>query len=172
MKTEKKVLFYGAGEFAVLTYRHVENKCKLYGEPVAFIDGDIYKQGHTLLGLPIISLEEAKKMYGENFYIYVTANYSIAPDIIGFLLENNIMKERIINYEPVEKRAGCGIAEVCFSVETVGDMAEYFGCTKEGDNLIYTGSTNRWPIEWTKATMGDAIPLGLKFIRNISQKIS
>ena len=167
----KKVLFYGAGEYAALIFRHAKRKSAEYGEPLAFIDGDVYKQGHQLFGLDIVSWETAKERFGEDFYIYVTANTNTAPNIIGFLLENNIPEERIINYEPVEKRLGCGSAETYLGVRPVGDTISYFACTAAGDNLEYMGHANRWTTDWTKAADGESITQGINYVREMSKKI-
>lgn len=134
---QKKVLFYGAGQHAAIIYRHACKKSASYGEPTAFIDRDIYKQGHDLFGLPVISWEEAQQRYGDDFYIYVTGNEKAAPQIIGFLLESGVTQDRIINYEPVEKRLGCLAAEAFMSVRPVGNNVMFSNCNHTVDNLVY-----------------------------------
>jgi len=100
-----KVVFYGAGEHAMLTHKRTLDRigCR---EPVAFCDRDPNKHGKTFLGLPVMSFQDATERFGDTD-IYVTANERHAPDIIGYLLEDGVKPERIVNYEPVEKRRGC-----------------------------------------------------------------
>ena len=130
-----KVLFYGAGENALMTYRRAAQKSVLYGEPAAFIDRDINKHGHTLFSLPILSWEDAKKQYGNNFYIYITGNEKAGPEIIAFLLEQGIDPARIINYEPVEKRYGCWKTESYLFVRPFGDKVGYGTCGRTSESL-------------------------------------
>lgn len=118
----EKVVFYGAGEYAAMIFKQASSRVAPY-EVVAFADSDMHKQGQIYLGLPIMSWMDACKTFGD-VKVYVTANERIAPEIIGFLLENNVAPECIINYEPVEKRGGCAWAET------------YLGLQPEGDSII------------------------------------
>nr|WP_302665424.1 radical SAM protein [uncultured Agathobaculum sp.] len=118
-----------------MTYRHAVQKNALYGEPAAFIDRDIYKQGHTLFGLPIISWENVQKQYGNNFYIYITGNEKAGPEIIAFLMEQGIDPARIINYEPVEKRYGCWKTESYLFVRPFEDKVGYGTCGRPSESL-------------------------------------
>lgn len=171
MDGKKKVLFYGAGEHAAMIYRHAKRKSEPYGEPTAFIDRDIYKQGHDLFGLPVISWEDAQRLYGGDFYIYVTGNEKAAPDILGFLQEQGVPPERIINWEPVEKRIGCGYAEANLTIGSLGDKIRYFNCSAESENLIYREKL-RYVVEHTSAAQPSVICNAIDFVHKIAQKIS
>jgi hypothetical protein len=107
--SERKVVFYGAGENAEIKHKFTLSRI---GErqAIAFCDRAPYKQGKNFLGLPVMSFADAEKQFGD-FDVYVTANERSAPDIIGFLLENGVDHERILNYEPIEKRLGCATIE-------------------------------------------------------------
>ena len=99
------VIFYGAGVHALMIFK----RCSEEVAPrnvVAFCDRDTDKYNKKLFGLPIMSLEDAKSIYGE-FDIYVTAMEYSTPEIIAFLLERGVPESRIINYEPIERVRGC-----------------------------------------------------------------
>jgi len=117
-----KVVLYGAGEYAATMCKRAKAEVAPR-EVVAFVDGDCFKQGHTYLGLPVLSYADAIAKFG-NVDFYVTANERTAPEIIGFLLENGITPDRIVNYEPVEKRLGCPWVET------------YLGLQPEGGNIV------------------------------------
>jgi pyruvate-formate lyase-activating enzyme len=122
----RKLVFYGAGEDAEL--KHEFSLSRIGDrEPVAFCDRALHKQGKTFLGLPVMSFADARKQFGD-FDIYITANWQHAPNIIGFLLENGVNPERIVNYEPVEKRSGCAVIESWITLSFSGDHLEFTYC--------------------------------------------
>ena len=172
MDGKKKVLFYGAGEHAAMIYRHAARKSAAYGEPTAFIDRDIYKQRHDLFDLPVISWEDARKRYGDDFYIYVTGNEKAAPEILGFLQEQGVPKERVINWEPVEKRLGCAFAESYFLVEPIGGTIRYFNCNRNSDNLIYIKPEFKYIVEHSIAAHSDIIKRGVDHTRDVAEKVA
>jgi hypothetical protein len=127
----RKLVFYGAGEDAEL--KHEFSLSRIGDrEPVAFCDRALHKQGKTFLGLPVMSFADAEKQFG-NFDVYITANERNAPDIIGFLLENGACPERILNYEPVEKRSGCATIESWIYLLFSGDHLEFNYCSCGAD---------------------------------------
>lgn len=132
---KKKVLFYGAGQHAGLLYHHAMRKSAIYGDPIAFVDRDYWKQGHKLFGLPVLSWEDANKYIGDNAYVYVCSNERAAPEIMGFLIEQGVASDRIINYEPLEKRYGCWNAESIFNVLPTKDKICFTSCSREEDNM-------------------------------------
>jgi len=79
------------------------------------------------LGLPIMSWGDAVLRL-DDFDVFVTANELSVPDIIGTLLALGISEDRILNYEPVEKRMGCGFAETFLDIATYGDGLELYCC--------------------------------------------
>lgn len=172
---QKRVLFYGAGEHAALIYRHACRKSAPYGEPVAFIDRDPYKQGHELFRLPIISWEDAQKRYGEDFYIYITSNEKVTPEILGFLQESGITPERIINYEPVEKRMGCGVAEAFFSPRPIGNKMGFFACDTSASNLSFQSAGGELDVFYLcaeDAVRGANIHTAVKFMWERAERIA
>jgi MoaA/NifB/PqqE/SkfB family radical SAM enzyme len=153
----KKLVFYGAGEYAMLT--HKWTLARVAGrEPVAFCDGDPHKQGKKFLGLPVMSFAEAKKRFGD-LDVYVTANERNAPDIIGFLLETGVGPERILNYEPVEKRLGCSYLEALLLLQFNGSAVsvKICDCISEGGRARERPEFNIAPSEFTARTFGEAI---------------
>jgi pyruvate-formate lyase-activating enzyme len=122
----RKVVFYGAGENAEIRHKFT---LKRVGdrEPVAFCDRDPHKRGRPFLGLPVMSFAEATERFGV-FDIYVTVNERHAPDIIGYLLENGVQPERIINYEPVERRKGCTTLDSEMLLIFSKDHLEFYHC--------------------------------------------
>jgi pyruvate-formate lyase-activating enzyme len=122
----RKVVFYGAGENAELKHKFSLSRIG-EREVVAFCDRDSHKQGKNFLGLPVMSFVDAEKQFGD-FDVYVTANAQSAPNIIGFLLENGVALERIINYEPVEKRSGCAAIESRIFLIFSSDHLEFIYC--------------------------------------------
>ena len=58
LNNELPLLYYGAG-------RAAEFKIKSEGG-ICFVDRDVSKHGKTHSGLPVLSLDEAKKRYGVN----------------------------------------------------------------------------------------------------------
>jgi FlaA1/EpsC-like NDP-sugar epimerase len=51
--TAKRVLIVGAGDSAKQVVKEIHNSADLQFEPIGFVDDDITKHNHTLLGLPI-----------------------------------------------------------------------------------------------------------------------
>jgi len=132
---EQKVVFYGAGEHAAQVF-HSALKRVAPREVVAFVDGDIYKQGGTYFGLPVVSWVDANKQYGD-ISVYITADKITMPEIIGFLLESGVNPERIINYETVEKRLGCESIEAQLSICARDEGVISYACC----NIHLTGFT-------------------------------
>lgn len=169
---KKKVLFYGAGEHGAMLYRYAAQKSVSYGTPVAFIDRDLYKQGHLLFDLPVISWEEAKGRYGNDFYIYITGNEMIAPEMLGFLAEQGVKQERIINYEPVEKRLGCGIAETFLCIRSIGETIDFCSCNRAADNLAFESVEDRFAVPYEKAASPEVVHKAVKFAQDSAQRIA
>jgi hypothetical protein len=124
--SNRKVVFYGAGENAEIKHKFSLSRIG-EREAVAFCDRDPHKQGKNFLGLPVMSFADAEKQFGD-FDVYVTANDLNAPSIIGFLLENGVSPERIVNYEPVEKRPGCAVIESWINLIFSGNHLEFNYC--------------------------------------------
>lgn len=170
---QKKVLFYGAGQHGAMLYRHAARKSASYGEPAAFIDRDVYKQGHDFFGLPVISWTDAQKQYGNDFYIYVTGNEKAAPEIMGFLLEEGVSPDRIINYEPVEKRLGCPIAESFFIVGPSKNTIAYGACSKPAENLSYDLGCGRGGVyDYRIASQSDVLLEAVNNVHRLAQTLA
>jgi MoaA/NifB/PqqE/SkfB family radical SAM enzyme len=154
---KKKVILYGASENALLTHKLTMTRIG-EREPVAFCDRDPHKQGKRFLGLPIVSFAEAKGLFGD-FDIYVTANERHAPDIIGYLLENGVGHESIINFEPVEKRRGCVFLDAVLLLQFNGGFVSVktCDCISEGGAARGRPGFNIEPSEFTPAAFGKAM---------------
>jgi pyruvate-formate lyase-activating enzyme len=127
----KKLIFYGAGENAEI--KHGISLSKIgHRKPVAFCDRATHKQGKQFLDYPVMSFDDAVAKF-DDFDVYVTAGELNAPEIIGFLLENGVGPERIVNYEPVEKRLGCSLMESWLTLEPVDDHLEFSYCCTSGE---------------------------------------
>lgn len=102
MNHDLPLALYGAGKNAAIEKAAVE---KSGYDPVCFIDADVSKQGCEYLGLPVLSLNEAKRKYGQ-FNLHVTVGISARFDIFEYLLQQGIQKEKILNYETYERYIG------------------------------------------------------------------
>jgi hypothetical protein len=155
--SDKKVVFYGAGGNAEIKHKFTLSRI---GErqAVAFCDRDPYKQGKSFIGLPVMSFADAEKQFGD-FDVYVTANKRNAPSIIGFLLENGVSPERIVNYEPIEKRSGCASIESRILLIFSGSYLEFIYC-----GCVGVGA--RFP-QWRPKIILDDAELDIKMFSEI-----
>jgi pyruvate-formate lyase-activating enzyme len=144
--SNRKLVFYGAGERAALIFRRTK-AVFAPREVVAFVDSDVNKQGHTYWGLPVMSWMDACRQFGD-VDVYVSANERVAPEIIGFLLENDVAPERIVNYEPVEKRLGCAWAETYLGLQPEGGAIVMQCCARNeiDEVLSRTPYMNNTPV--------------------------
>ena len=116
--------FYGAGRQAPIEKQIIE---VLGLKAVCFIDQDTSKQGKDYLGLPILSLDEAKVKYGAfGFNLCITLKEK-RMEIFSYLIQQGIRKERIINDELFEEYMGCEYLEMYL---TVNESKFNFCCIK------------------------------------------
>jgi len=164
---KRKVVFYGAGEHAMLTHKLTLAHASGW-TPVAFCDRDTYKQGKHFLGLPVLSFADAKEKFG-NFDVFVTANERNAPDIIGYLLENGVKPESILNYESVEKRMGCSYLEAVLLLQFNGGFVsvKICDCISEGGEKRERPEFNIKPIDFNAKTFRESII----FMNNLADAI-
>jgi hypothetical protein len=101
------------------------------------------------LGLPVMSWRDVNKLYGDTD-IFVTANELSAPNIIGILLEQGISIDRILNYEPVEKRLGCRFAETLLDVATFGGLELYCCFQSETGTKTFCSELPRIKVDYNK----------------------
>lgn len=119
------LVLYGAGNKAVEDINIIRNEGI---NPVCFCDTDISRQGTVYLDLPVISLEQAKKIYGD-FNIFVTPLLK-KQEIFDYLLKYEVKKERILNYS--EWYQGCSLLEAHLAVDQVQGM---FFCCPMNDEM-------------------------------------
>ena len=102
--SSNKTVLYGAGKNVVTQL--IEGK--LWGlDPVCFCDADERKQGTVYIGLPVFSLDEVLKEYGNEAIFYITLDTPLRYDVQEYLVNLGIEKDRIINYESVQKYRSC-----------------------------------------------------------------
>jgi len=126
---KRDLILYGAGIDAI----HVITKLKDGYEidPVCLCDSNSEKWHKTLLGINILSIDEAVRTYPDA-YIYISTN-TYRHQIIGQLTAGGVVsKDRILNYEPVERRKSCVYLES--SVVCVANRL-YFCCSDFGKNI-------------------------------------
>ena len=92
----KDIILYGAGKRG----KYVVNKIKELGwNPVAFCDKDDNKIGTIYCGLPVLSKEDIKNKYGNQFQIWITPSYDVRKEIAQEIIELGfVSKEQICNY--------------------------------------------------------------------------
>ncbi len=101
---KRDLILYGAGIDAI----HVISKLRgVYAiHPACICDSNSAKWHKNLLGINILSIDEAIRKYPDAF-IYISTN-TYRHQIIGQLTAGGIVpKDRILNYEPVERRKSC-----------------------------------------------------------------
>ena len=96
-------VLYGAGGYAVYEKQQAEQSGI---KPLCFVDADTEKQGRSYLGLPVISLEQAKERYGD-FLVHITTDMHLRREIFEYLVRQGIKAERILNYVEMEECLGC-----------------------------------------------------------------
>lgn len=107
LKNGKEVAFYGATSESIQMITELSEVYQIL--PSFIIDGDNKKHGKMLLGVPILSLQQALER-GSEFYIYI-ASRTYKYQMIGNLLVASVSSERIMNFESVERRRSCNYLE-------------------------------------------------------------
>lgn len=114
IKEQREVIIYGADADALLLIRTLKRRHNTV--PTCLCDGDKKKWYKSLLDVKILPPAEAlSKFPGAIFFI---ASGLYKAQIIGSLVSSGqVSPDRILNYEPVEKRRSCVYLEsyiVCF----------------------------------------------------------
>jgi pyruvate-formate lyase-activating enzyme len=146
MNNNMTIILYGAGRAAENELNAVKESG---GNPVCFVDTDVDKQGNYHLGLPVISLVDAKEKYGE-FNVHVTIAFPARLEVFEYLIQQGISKQRILNY--VEYYRGCHQIE---SALLVSDIALWF-CSKNRN-----GSRISERVSW-EDTIADSVSKWVK----------
>ena len=133
----KHLILYGAGDDAVFIIHKLKTKNMFL--PVCICDSDKTKWQKSLMGIKILSIDEALSIYPEAYIFISPILYKY--QIIGQLLASRkVVEERILNYEPVEKRTSCMYLE---SQVLVYDDKLGYCCSDFGKNkspyVEYTG---------------------------------
>lgn len=101
-----KVYLGPASMETVILARMLKNKYRVL--PAGFCDNDAKKQGHHLNSMPelkIVSFDEALED-PQSEYLVVSPHHCV--EIIGDLVfERKVSPDRIINYQPIEKKTTC-----------------------------------------------------------------
>lgn len=97
-KGYKTVLFYGAGEVAEMLLTAIKNE-NTDISVCAIIDDDVNKIGNTLLGVPIISIDDVTKY---DYEVILISSYTNCIEINQKLMERGFEKERIIKFFEVD----------------------------------------------------------------------
>lgn len=91
----KKILLYGAGEVSEILLQSILTDKDIPIEIVGVIDDDYKKQGQTLLGTSIISLDSISDIEHDGILI---ASYTNKNQIMTKLLNQNYDINRILNF--------------------------------------------------------------------------
>jgi pyruvate-formate lyase-activating enzyme len=101
---KKLVALYGAGADAIFMILRLQSQYSVI--PTCVCDSDSSKYHKKLQNVEILSLDEALACYPDLCLFISSRTYK--HEIIGNLLEGGkISKDRILNYEPVERRLSC-----------------------------------------------------------------
>ena len=134
LKQGKNVALYCDGLYSDTNILYLNH---FYGvKPTVIIDNDPRKKGKALLDISVLPYTEAKSAY-DDLYYYIQGN-TYQYTIIGELLEDGVDAEHIINYVPVEKRAGCLISETTIGIAGNGFTLCYEAGPTTGKNHINT----------------------------------
>ncbi|WP_313563071.1 radical SAM protein [Ruminiclostridium cellobioparum] len=114
VKEKRDVIIYGADTDALLfikTLKRLHNTV-----PTCLCDGDKKKWHKSLLNVKILPPSQAISQFPEAIFLIASGLYK--AQIIGSLLSSGkVLSDRIINYEPVDRRRSCVYLEsyiVCF----------------------------------------------------------
>ena len=98
------VIFYGAGEKAEF-YTRILKKRGI--SPICFVDRNEFKQGTTICGKEILSLNKALQLY-PNSQIFITVAPERWNSVSKYLVGTGLVaEERILNFQIGKKYKGC-----------------------------------------------------------------
>jgi len=116
------VAFYTVGGDTFSVMRALKHRFGV--KPVAVCDRDVAKQGRAYRGLdgvPVMSFEETDSRFPNAEYFISSMDYRF--NIMGELVSGNkIQADRILNWEPLEKRKSCIFFEKSIFVKSNGDL--------------------------------------------------
>jgi pyruvate-formate lyase-activating enzyme len=119
-------------------------------KPVAVCDRDTAKQGRAYRGLdgvPVMSFEEANSRFPGAEYFISSMDYRF--DIMGELVcGNKIQANRILNWEPIEKRKSCVFFEKSIFVKANGNLI--FCCVPDSPTVKFNTDTNQYANDFLK----------------------
>lgn len=122
------VILYGAGSDAMFIILRLKRQYSVL--PTYLCDSDVNKYHKRIQGVEILSLDEALSICPDAYFFVSSRTYKY--DIIGTLLvDGEIPKEHIINYEPVVQRRSCRYIE---NDIVVGNQRLSFCCSDFGKN--------------------------------------
>ena len=122
----QRVVFFGAGGYAE---EHFEALNQQYA-PVAFGDNDPKKHGTSLMGFPILSLDEIEVKYPRCQY-FITVNVLAKPYVIESLLARGVDRSRIVNFEDYKRYVSCWQLEMFMWYSYVNNSESLFFCCSD-----------------------------------------
>ena len=133
------LIIYGAGQFG---RELIGDLTKRGVSPLCICDGNESLHGTEIDGIIVISIDEAKKRFGD-FKLFIASKRYLYEIIYGLTENKNILKEQIINYVPVTKKISCRfLNEVC----VISGDSLTFCCADFGRNkplsVSFTGDYN------------------------------
>lgn len=137
----KDIILYGAGKRG----KYVVNKIKELGwNPVAFCDKDDNKIGTIYCGLPVLSKEDIKNKYGNQFQIWITPSYDVRKEIAQEIIELGfVSKEQICNYDNDDTYNEYFSCSYLRNMLVVGEEKISFCC--ESSRVSHDKSTDNLP---------------------------
>lgn len=105
-ETQWPVAIFGAGSTAISLYKRLRAQYNV----VCFCDSDERKWGTQLLGLPVLSFEQALEAHPD-LHVYVATNDDYKFEIMEKLISSGFARERIVNYESYRKYTSCRCLE-------------------------------------------------------------
>lgn len=86
LEAEEKIVIYGCGTTGRQVYKELQKR-GLGSQIYAFCDGDLRQAGKQIEGIPILSVEEATKKYGEAAFLVASC---CVRDMVTTLQQNHV----------------------------------------------------------------------------------
>lgn len=100
----RRVILYSASNDTINVLGELERRFSV--RPAAICDSDKNKWGKQLLGIAVLSPDEALAQYPDAYFYVISSNFKYQI-MASLLYEYQVPQERIVNYEPMERRKSC-----------------------------------------------------------------
>ncbi|MCL1880884.1 MAG: hypothetical protein FWF76_01750 [Oscillospiraceae bacterium] len=107
------VIFYGVSTWVKNNYEEINQKYS----PVAFVDGNLQKQGTKLFETPIISLEQALEKHPDASYYISVQTPAFVEQIFNMLVEKGIPQDKIAYPDEIQISNSLKKCKSCRSIE-------------------------------------------------------